>query len=69
MELKRGVAPIIPIKDTEPVKRGAAEPPQCAHGESTFAGADYKRKATKWRCPTGECQPGSMWRKPTVCTR
>jgi hypothetical protein len=40
-----------------------AEPPHCAHGEWTFAGADYKRRATKWRCPTGECQPGSMWVK------
>ena len=28
-----------------------------------FAGADFKRKATKWRCPTGECQPRSVWRK------
>lgn len=27
------------------------------HGEWTFAGADYKRRATKWRCPTGECAP------------
>lgn len=58
-----GIAPVIPIKDTEPVKRGAAEPPHCAHGEWTFAGADYSRKATKWRCPTGECHPGSMWLK------
>jgi transposase len=29
----------------------------------TFAGADYKRKATKWRCPTRECQPKSTWIK------
>ncbi|MGN6867991.1 MAG: transposase [Solirubrobacteraceae bacterium] len=61
--MNRGVAPIIPLKETGPVKRGAGEPPHCAHGEWTFAGADYKRQATKWRCPTGECQPGSMWRK------
>jgi len=27
------------------------------------AGADYGRKATKWRCPTGECQPASVWVK------
>jgi hypothetical protein len=37
--------------------------PHCVHGEWTFAGADYSRKATKWRCPTGECQPASIWRK------
>jgi hypothetical protein len=23
----------------------------------------YKRRATKWRCPTGECQPASTWIK------
>jgi DDE family transposase len=40
---------------------GPTEAPHCAHGEWTFAGADYKRKATKWRCPTGECKPASMW--------
>ena len=59
----RGVAPIIALKETEGVKRGAGEPPHCAHGEWTFAGADYKRKATKWRCPTGECGAKSMWVK------
>jgi hypothetical protein len=59
--MARGVAPIIPLRETQKVKAGAAEPPHCAHGQWTFAGADYKRKATKWRCPTGECKPGSMW--------
>jgi hypothetical protein len=29
----------------------------------TFAGADFKRKATKWRCPSGDCEPKSVWRK------
>ena len=33
------------------------------HGEWRFAGADYRRKATNWRCPTGECQPASTWVK------
>ena len=28
-----------------------------------FAGADYGRKATKWRCPTGECTPAIIWIK------
>jgi hypothetical protein len=45
------------------VKRGADKPPTCAHGEWRFAGADYGRKATKWRCPTGECKPASVWIK------
>ena len=61
--VQRDIAPIIALKETASVQRGAAEPPHCAHGAWTFAGADYKRKATKWRCPTGECQPRSMWRK------
>src|SRR5436190_12690289 len=33
------------------------------HGFRRFAGADYKRNATKWRCPTGECKPASIWVK------
>lgn len=61
--MTRGVTPVIALKETETVKRGLAEPPHCAHGAWTFAGADHKRQATKWRCPTGECQPGSIWVK------
>jgi IS5 family transposase len=37
--------------------------PICGHGRWTFAGADFKRGATKWRCPSGECQPKSVWLK------
>jgi hypothetical protein len=43
--------------------------PTYEHGRWTFAGADYKRKATKWRCPSGECQPKSVWIKATGATR
>jgi len=42
---------------------GDQHAPTCEHGEWTFAGTDYKRQATKWRCPTGECQPKSTWIK------
>ncbi|MGB2876046.1 MAG: transposase [Gaiellaceae bacterium] len=59
----RGIAPIIPVKQTYAVKRGEHLAPTCAHGSWAFAGADFKRKATKWRCPTGECEPKSTWRK------
>jgi hypothetical protein len=45
------------------VKRDDHKPPTCEHGECTFAGADYKRAATKWRCPTGDCKPASTWIK------
>jgi DDE family transposase len=58
-----GIAAVIPVKETERVRKGAAEPPHCAHSEWQFAGAEYKRKATKWRCPTGECCTKSMWLK------
>ena len=27
------------------------------------AGSDPSRGASKWRCPTGECRPGSTWIK------
>jgi hypothetical protein len=55
----RGIRPIMPLRLTSAVKAGADEPPTCEHGRWQFAGSDYKRKASKWRCPTGECQPGS----------
>jgi hypothetical protein len=57
------VLPIIPLRATPAVKRGDDKPPTCEHGEWTFAGADYIRRATKCRCPSGECQPKSRWVK------
>ena len=60
---ERGIAPVIPLRETPAVKRGDHESPTCEHGEWRFAGADHKRNATKWRCPTGECQPASVWIK------
>jgi IS5 family transposase len=59
----RGIRPIICLKETARVKRGEHKPPTCEHGEWRFAGADYDRKAAKWRCPTGECKPASVWIK------
>jgi len=41
--------------------QGFSRPVVC--GVGVFAGADFTRKATKWRCPTGECQPASRWVK------
>lgn len=58
-----GVDPIICLKETPAVKCGDHKPPRCQHGEWTVAGADRKRGATKWRCPTGECKPASVWVK------
>jgi hypothetical protein len=61
--MDRAIAPITPLIQTGRVKRGEHKPPTREHGEWTFAGADFKRKATKWRCPTGECKPKSRWIK------
>ena len=58
---ERGIAPVIPLRKTSDVKKGKDKPPTCEHGEWRFAGADHKRGATKWRCPTGECKPASVW--------
>ena len=59
----RDICAIIPLKKTERVKKGWDQPPSCEHGQWDFSGADYKRKATKWRCPTGECARKSVWVK------
>jgi transposase, IS5 family len=59
----RGIDPVIPLRQTPDVKRGDDRPPDCDHGIWRFAGADRKRGATKWRCPTGECDTKSIWIK------
>ena len=59
----RDVRPIIPLRQTPDVKAGKAGPPTCEHGTWRFAGSDVKRGASKWRCPTGKCRPGSRWIK------
>ncbi len=55
--------PIIPLRKTPSVVKGEHKPPTCEHGVWAFAGADFKRKLTKWRCPSGECEPKSVWVK------
>lgn len=60
---ERDCLPLIPLRQTTAVKNGEHLPPACSHGAWRFAGADRKRGAAKWRCPTGECAPASMWRK------
>ena len=59
----RDMRPVIPLKKTPAVKAGKHKPPECDHGTWTFAGSGTKRGASKWRCPTGECQPASVWLK------
>lgn len=60
---ERGIRPVIPLRQTPAVVAGKHLPPSCEHGAWTFAGADAKRGAAKWRCPTGECKPASVWIK------
>jgi Transposase DDE domain len=59
----RDCRPIMPLRETPAVKAGTHKPPTCEHGEWRFAGSDDSRKASKWRCPTGECKPASVWIK------
>jgi len=59
----RHIRPVVPLRKTPAVKAGKHKPPICDHGEWTFAGSDAKRGASKWRCPTGECAPASVWVK------
>ncbi|MCA1680394.1 MAG: transposase, partial [Actinobacteria bacterium] len=61
--MDRGICPVTPLRQTPAVVRGDHRPRCCEHGEWTYAGTDYKRKATKWRCPTGECKPAAVWVK------
>ena len=55
---QHGALPVIAMRSNSWTKY-----PDCRHGSWEFAGADRKRGATKWRCPTGECKPASVWRK------
>jgi hypothetical protein len=58
-----GCHPIAKLRKTPGVLKGAHKPTMCEHGTWTFAGSDFKRGASKWRCPTGECKPASRWVK------
>lgn len=67
--MDRGIAPVTPLRQTPAVVRGDHKPPCCEHGEWTFAGTDYKRQATKWRCPTENASQPRAGSRPTACTR
>ena len=43
-------------------REGPAVPPARVRARNVdVAGAEFKRRATKWGCPTGECKPASTW--------
>ncbi|MCA1706738.1 MAG: transposase [Actinobacteria bacterium] len=65
----RGIRPIVPLRQTGKVVAGEHLPPTCEHGVWTFAGSDAKRGAAKYRCPSGECSPASVWIKADRRTR
>jgi DDE family transposase len=58
---QRGCHPILPCARPPPSRPANTARPSASTGEWTFAGADAKRWAAKWRCPTGECSPASRW--------
>ena len=58
-----GIHPIVPLRQTGRVIKGEDKAPTCGHGVWKFAGSDAKRGAAKYRCPTGECSPASVWVK------
>jgi DDE family transposase/transposase-like protein DUF772 len=60
---ERDCEAIVPLRSTTAVKRNEHRQPACQHGVWEFAGADRRRGASKWRCPTGECTPASTWVK------
>jgi Transposase DDE domain/Transposase domain (DUF772) len=60
---ERDCEAVVPLRKTPAVKRGEHRPPGCEHGVWDFAGADRRRGAAKWRCPTGGCSPASTWIK------
>ena len=67
---ERNIAPVVPLRKTPDVVKGKDKPPTCEHGEWRFAGADYDRKATKWRCPRpASASPPPCGSRPTGCTR
>jgi SAM-dependent methyltransferase len=53
----------VTLRMTVAVKRNPRGTSRCKHGTWTFAGSDLKQGATKWRCPTGDCNPKSKWMK------
>lgn len=57
----RDCRPVTPLINTGRVKRGEHLPHACSHGTWVYGGTDYKRKAAKWRCPTGECEVSNRW--------
>jgi len=63
MLAERRILPVLALRMTSDMLQHPYEAPECEHGLWAFAGADFKRNATKWRCPTGAWQPKSRWVK------
>src|SRR4051794_14350908 len=59
----RGIRPIIPLRQTGAVSAATTSRPGVSTEIGGFAGPTQSRKASKWRCPTGECKPASRWVK------
>ncbi len=53
---RAGAVPIIPLRKTPAVKRGAHRAPECEHGTWTFAGADAEAQRNKVALPDRRVQ-------------
>jgi hypothetical protein len=63
------VCPIAPLRLTPAVVRGDHKAPCCEHGEWTFAGADYTRRARNGAARPEPARPHACGSRPTACTR
>lgn len=52
-----------PHRPIRPQHRQRAQPGTRPGRSDSQAVNNTKRQASKWRCPTGECQPASVWIK------
>ncbi len=67
--MNRGVDPVIALKETGTVRRGAAGTPCCKHGAWTFAGADRKRGKPSGGAPRVSAPRHPSGSRRIGCTR
>ncbi len=53
---KRGVLPVIALRETPAVKRGEHKPPSCEHGTWTFRGGGLQAQGDQMALPHGQVQ-------------
>jgi hypothetical protein len=66
---ERGIRPIIPLRNTPAVERGADKPPMCEHGEWRFAGSDAVAAVLSGVAPPGHASREAGGSGRTAYTR